>query len=137
VLNEQCGLLGVSGRSEDMRELLEAELAGDERAQLAIGMFCYRIRKYIGAYLAALGGADAIIFGGGIGENAADVRRRGCEGLQWAGLSLDLARNRDAVNAEARISVDGAPIEAYVIPVREERLIARETAALLGSRSTG
>jgi acetate kinase len=133
MLNEQCGLLGVSGRTHDMRELLEAETAGDERARLAIDMFCYRIRKYIGAYLAVLGGADAILFGGGIGENSADVRRRSCEGLQWAGLSLDPVRNRDADGVEAKISVDRAAIDAYVISVREERLIARETATLLGT----
>jgi acetate kinase len=133
MLNEQCGLLGVSGRTHDMRELLEAETAGDERARLAIDMFCYRIRKYIGAYLAVLGGADAILFGGGIGENSADVRRRSCEGLQWAGLSLDPVRNRDADGVEAKISVDGAAMDAYVITVREELLIARETAALLGT----
>jgi acetate kinase len=133
MLNEQCGLLGVSGRSRDMRELLEAEADGDKRASLAIDMFCYRIRKYLGAYLAVLGGADAILFGGGIGENSADVRRRTCEDLLWAGLLLDPVRNRDAAGVEAKISVDGSAIDAYVISVREELLIARDTAALLGT----
>lgn len=132
LLNGQCGLLGVSGRSRDMRELLEAEAAGDARAGLAIEMFCYRVRKYIGAYLAVLGGADAIVFGGGIGENAAEIRRRVCEGMAWAGLSLDSNVNPLTRGVDARISTDGSGLHAYTVAVREELLIARETAACLG-----
>src|SRR5437763_1887291 len=94
VLNKQSGLIGISGLTNDMRELLaEAHENDDRRARLAIEIFCYRARKYIGAYLAAMGGADAVVFTGGIGENAAEVRARICAGLEWFGLELDAERN--------------------------------------------
>jgi acetate kinase len=132
-LNERSGLLGVSGRSNDMRELLRA--AGQEkdgRAEFAIELFCYRVRKYIGAYLAVLGGAGAVVFGGGIGENAPEIRARICRTMDWCGLRVDQARNRAAVGLAAgqaaRISEDGAGLEAYVVAADEETWIARETA---------
>lgn len=134
-LNEQSGLLGVSGKSADMRDLLEAARRGDERASLAVEMFCYRARKYAGAYLAALGGADAVVFGGGIGEHAPEVRARICEPLGPLGLRLDTARNSALVDGEGAISVEDSPIAAYVIRVDEERIIARDTFALLSSPS--
>jgi acetate kinase len=90
-------------------------------------MFCYRVRKYIGAYLTVLGGADAIVFGGGIGENAATVRARICAGMEWCGLRLDEDRNTKAVGSEMRISADDATVHAYVIPVDEGLMIARDT----------
>ncbi len=126
-LNTQSGLLGVSGRSRDMRDLLQAERQGDARAGLALEMFCYRVRKYIGAYLAVLGGADAVVFGGGIGENAAEVRSRICSGMEWCGLRLDEDLNAKALGSEMRISVDDAKVHAYVIPVDEAVMIAHET----------
>src|ERR1700752_1424097 len=90
LLNKQSGLLGISGLTNDMRELLAEEKENnDRRAHLAIEIFCYRVRKYIGAFLAAIGGADAVIFAGGIGENSPEVRMRICEGLQWMGIELD------------------------------------------------
>lgn len=131
VLNRRSGLLGVSGRSGDMRELLEAEQAGDARAALAVDMYCYRVRKYVGSYLAALGGADAVVFGGGIGENAVAVRERVCAGMAWCGLELDARRNAAARGVEAPIHAHGSRIEAHVIPVDEELVIARDTAACL------
>jgi acetate kinase len=127
-LNTRSGLLGVSGMSGDMRELLEAERRGDAGAALAVEMFCYRVRKYIGAYLAVLGGADAIVFGGGIGENAPEVRARVCDGMSWCGITLDRDRNRAAVGSEALISTDGAGIRVLVVPVDEAVIIARDTA---------
>lgn len=129
MLNKQSGLLGVSGLTNDMRELLEEESAnGDRRARLAIDLFCYRVRKYVGAYLAALGGAQAVCFAGGIGENAPEVRRRICDGLQWFGLELDPAANAAAVGGRAaRISTEGSRLRAWVIPTNEELLIARDT----------
>jgi acetate kinase len=130
-LNTRSGLLGVSGRSADMRELLEAEASGDARAALAVGMFCYRVRNYIGAYLAALGGADAVVFGGGIGENAPLVRARICAGMGWCGLTLDEARNARTVGSEGRISTDDSKVHAYVIPVDEASIIARDTVCCL------
>jgi acetate kinase len=130
-LNTRSGLLGVSGRSRDMRDLLQAERQGDARAGLALEMFCYRVRKYIGAYLAVLGGADAVVFGGGIGENAVEIRSRICAGMEWCGLRLDEDRNSEAVGSEMRISADDAKVHAYVIQVDESVMIAREAAHCL------
>jgi len=94
-------------------------------------MFCYRVRKTIGAYLAALGGADAVVFGGGIGEHQPALRARICEGLEWCGLRLDLDRNAAASGAEARISADRSSVHAYVIPSDEESIIVRDTVECL------
>lgn len=129
LLNRESGLLGISGRTNDMRILLEeAEKHGDPRAALAIAIFAYRARKYIGAYLAALGGADAIIFTGGIGENAAPVRAMICEGLEWAGVAIDSTLNEAmAARAEGPISTPESTLAAWVIPTDEELLIARDT----------
>ncbi|HEX8773011.1 MAG TPA: acetate kinase [Pyrinomonadaceae bacterium] len=129
LLNKQSGLLGISGLTNDMRELLdEAHENDDRRARLAIAIFCYRARKYIGAYLAAMGGADALIFTGGIGENSAEIRASICEGLGWMGLELDAERNAAHTRGrEGLISRDRARLAAYVIPTDEELLIARDT----------
>jgi acetate kinase len=128
LLNTQSGLLGVSGLTNDMREL-QAELKehDDRRVRLAIEVFCYRARKYIGAYLAAMGGADAVVFTGGIGENSADVRARICSGMEWAGLILDPKMNEEAVGREGKISADDSKLLVYGIPTDEELLIARDT----------
>ncbi|HKV41598.1 MAG TPA: acetate kinase [Blastocatellia bacterium] len=128
LLNKQSGLLGISGLNNDMR-VLEQELRehNDRRVRLAIEVFCYRARKYIGAYLAAMGGADAVIFTGGIGENSPDIRARICDGLEWAGLTLDRTRNEQGVGDEGEISTDESRLRAYVIPTDEEKLIARDT----------
>src|SRR5918999_2788714 len=130
-LNHRSGLLGLSGRSGDVRELLEAEAAGDEGARLALDVFCYRARKYIGAYLAALGGADAILFGGGIGENAPEVRARICRGLGQLGVSLDAEMNARTVGTEERISSPASRIGVYVIPVDEGAVMVRAAMAIL------
>ncbi len=129
LLNKQSGLIGISGLTNDMRELLaEAHEHDDRRARLAVEIFCYRARKYIGAYLAAMNGADAIVFTGGIGENSAEVRALICDGLQWMGLELDEERNSARTNGgEGVISRDGSKLAAYVIPTDEELLIARDT----------
>ena len=129
LLNKQSGLLGVSGLTHDMRDLLaEAHEHRDRRAMLAIDMFCYRARKYIGSYLAAMGGADAIVFAGGIGENSPEVRARICDGLGWAGLEVSPELNNDLVNGkEGKFSTSGSTLEAWVVPTDEELLIARDT----------
>jgi acetate kinase len=129
LLNKQSGLLGISGLTNDMRDLLaEAHENDDRRARLAIDMFCYRARKYIGAYLAALGGADAIIFAGGIGENAPEVRAQICRGLEWVGIEIDDAANTRMVGGvEGRITTDSSRLAVWVIPTDEELLIARDT----------
>lgn len=129
LLNKQSGLIGISGLTNDMRELLAEERENDDRrARLAIEIFCYRVRKYIGAYLAASGGAEAIIFAGGIGENSAEIRARICVGLEWFGLEIDAERNDLHTNGqEGLISREGSRLAAYVIPTDEELLIARDT----------
>jgi acetate kinase len=133
LLNKQSGLLGISGLTNDMRELLaEAHEHDDRRALLAIDIFCYRIRKYIGAYLAGCGGADAVIFTGGIGENSAEIRRRIADGLEWMGMHVDADANTKYVDgAEGRISTDDSRLHAWVIPTDEELLIARDTTRLM------
>ena len=129
MLNKQSGLLGVSGLTADMRELLDEERTNvDRRARLAIDIFCYRARKYIGSYIAALNGADAIVFAGGIGENSPDVRERICAGMDWLGIQTDQARNAVlSGGAEGRFDRDGARVELWTIPTDEELLIARDT----------
>lgn len=130
-LNTKSGLLGVSGLSQDMRELLEVESRGDKNAALAVEMFCYRVKKQIGAYLAALGGAGAVIFGGGIGENSPAVRARICEGMEWCRMAIDEDRNKTMTGREGKISRNDAKVEVYVIPVDEAVMIARDTVACL------
>jgi len=125
-LNEQSGLLGLSGISSDMKALLTLEAQGHPGAVLAIQAFCHRVQKYIGAYLAVLGGADAIIFGGGIGERASEIRARICAGMEWCGLVVDLEANEAAADVEGRITAPSSRIQAYVIPVDEELLIAQD-----------
>jgi acetate kinase len=129
MLNKQSGLIGISGLTNDMRELLEESHENkDRRARLAIEIFCYRARKYIGAYLAAMGGADAIVFTGGIGENSPEIRACICEGFEWAGLELDQERNTKCTDGcEGLISTDSSRLAAYTIPTDEELLIARDT----------
>ncbi len=131
-LNAQSGLLGISGLTNDMREL-QAELKehDDRRVRLSIEIFCYRVRKYIGAYLAAMGGADAVVFTGGIGENSPETRALICAGMEWAGLSLDHEKNQQTVGREGRISTDNSTLLAYAIPTDEELLIARDTVRVI------
>jgi acetate kinase len=131
LLNKHSGLAGVSGVSNDMRELLAEEAKGHERAHLAIEMFCYRLRKYVAAYAGAMGGVDAILFTGGIGENAPSIRARSLAGLEFMGVRLDEERNAAAVNREAVVSADGAPVKVLVIPTNEELIIARDTVRLV------
>jgi acetate kinase len=127
-LSSRSGLLGLFGLSSDMRALLARQ--GDHPgARLAIAVFCHRARKYIGAYLAALGGAQAVVFTGGIGEFAPEIRVRICAGMGWCGLRLDPARNAAVVGAEGCISPADAALKAYVIAADEELVIARETAS--------
>lgn len=131
MLNKHSGLYGISGVSNDMRELLEAETKGHERAKLAIDMFCYRLRKYVAAFAGAMGGVDAVIFTGGIGENAPAVRERALAGLEYMGLRLDPAKNAAAVGREADVSAEGAGVRTLVIPTNEELIIARDTVRLI------
>lgn len=133
LLNRQSGLLGISGLTNDMRELIaEANENKDRRAVLAIEIFCYRTAKYIGAYLAAMNGADAIIFAGGIGENSPYIRQLICERLKCLGVELNAENNESLKSGEeAIISVDTSRLDIYVIPTNEELLIARDTVRII------
>jgi acetate kinase len=122
-LNRESGLLGVSGLSQDTRELVKA---ATDRARLALDMFGYRVKKYIGAYLAAIGNAAAIVFGGGIGENTPYVRQRVCEGLEGLGIQFDPDRNAAVIDGEGRITRDDSRVHALVIPSEEGLMIAHE-----------
>lgn len=125
--NKQSGLLGLSGVSNDMRSLEKLAAKGNERAQLAIDVFCYRIRKYIGAYAAVLDNLDALVFAGGIGENSVTVRNKVCEGLTGLGIRLDDKVNKAAIGKEADITALGSKIKIFVIPTNEEAAIAKDT----------
>ena len=129
-LNTRSGLLGLSGLSHDMRTLL-GRVVDHAGARLALDVFCYRARKYLGAYLAALGGPHAVIFTGAIGENAPEIRARICAGMEWCGIVLDPARNTEAVGLEKRISRADAAPPVFAIPSDEEFVIARDTARCL------
>src|SRR5207244_10756684 len=120
VLNSDSGLKGLSGVSNDMRDVLRKAKAGDARAALAVDTFCYRVRKYIGAYLAAMHGADALIFTGGIGENSAEVRRRICADMNSVGIGIEEARN-SASNETAR-EIGASAVRVWVVPTNEELL---------------
>jgi acetate kinase len=130
LLNKKSGLLGLSGRSNDVRELLRLMERGHQDAATALEIFCYRIHKYIGAYLAVLNRADALVFTAGIGENSPWVRRNACKGLERFGIRIDEIRNKAAVGCESDISADGAEIRVLVVPTNEEKLIAMDAYAL-------
>ena len=133
LLNKKSGLLGVSGLSSDMRDLEQAAGEGSAPATLALELFAYRVRKYLGAYSAALGGLDGIAFTGGIGERSPAMRGRICAGLEFLGLTLDSSANKNADGKEAMaIFSDDSAIPVWVIPTDEERQIAREVAGVLG-----
>ncbi len=132
ILNRKSGLLGMSGISNDMRSILGAAESGNKRAELTLDIFCYRIKKYIGAYLAVVGNVHALIFAGGIGENAPSVRSRICKGLEPLGISLSETENKKIRGSEGRINVEGSPIKILVIPTNEERSIAGDTYEIVG-----
>jgi acetate kinase len=131
LLYNRSGLLGVSGVSSDMRELLASH---DVRAREAVDLFVYRIARELGSLAAALGGLDALVFTAGIGEHAPEIRARVCRDARWLGVGLDEAANR---NGGPRISLAGAGVSAWVIPTDENLMIARHTAALLAARRDG
>jgi acetate kinase len=125
--NKKSGVLGLSGLSNDMRTLIEQAAAGHERARLAIDVYCYRVKKYIGAYYAVLGRLDAVVFTGGIGENAAPVREKICSGMEPLGIKLDSKSNNEPSSAERRIDARSGGVAVLVIPTDEEGVIAADT----------
>jgi len=137
VLNKKSGLLGFSGVSSDMREIIAAAESGDERAAVALEMYCRRIKKYIAAYHGLLGGADALVFTAGVGEHSPVVREKACSGLSRLGIELDPAKNERATGGEREIGRDGSPVRILVVPTNEEIVIAREAERLAGAGGGG
>jgi acetate kinase len=136
LLNKESGLLGLSGLSGDMRVLLASK---NREAEFAIELYCYRIRKYIGAYMAVLGGVDVIVFGGGVGEHSPEVRERIFAGMEWCGVMLDRDRNyaaRGTDETDARISGSQSPVDVWVVAVDEGAVLAREATAVLRERQS-
>ncbi len=127
ILNRESGLLGVSGVSNDMREVIERAGKGNARCKLAVEMYAYRVKKYIGAYAAALGGTDAVVFTAGIGSNSPLIRRKACAGLEFMGVKVDSRKNRAAINTESDISTAGSEVRVLVVPTNEEKMIALDT----------
>jgi len=130
LLNKQSGVLGVSGVSSDFRDIEEAAEKGNERAALALKLFAYRVRKYIGAYAAAMGGIDAIVFTAGLGENSASMRADICEGLEFLGVEVDSEKN-NVRGKEVDVSKAGSKVKVLLIPTNEELMIARDTKELI------
>lgn len=134
LLNKKSGVKGIFGVSSDMRELEAAVAAGNNKmADLTENMYFYRIKKYIGAYAAALGGVDIIVFTGGVGENQASCRSGACEGLEYMGVKLDMEKNK-VRGEEAVISADDSKVKVVVIPTDEELMIASDTMAILNKK---
>jgi len=131
-LNKKSGVLGISGVSSDFRDIEDAAGQGNERAQLALDVFAYKVRKYVGGYVAAMGGVDAIVFTAGLGENSIEMRDKICNGLEYLGTRIDHTKNNVRGKAQ-EISVDGAKVKIFVIPTNEELVIARDTKAICGS----
>jgi acetate kinase len=132
VFNKQSGMLGVTGVSSDMREIEEAAFKkGNLRAKLGLDMYHYRIKKYIGAYAAAMGGLDLLIFAGGIGENSPETRSQSCEGLDFIGIEIDPLKNDGLRSKEMVISKDNSKVKVMVVPTNEELVIAEDTARII------
>lgn len=129
MLNKKSGMLGLSGLSSDFRDVEDAYIAGNEKARVALDVFCYRVKKYIGAYAAAMNGLDAVVFTAGVGENSDIVRELICKDMEWLGIEIDSAKNK-VRGKEAEISKDGSRVKVLLIPTNEELMIARDTREL-------
>ncbi|SHI72541.1 acetate kinase [Dethiosulfatibacter aminovorans DSM 17477] len=130
IINKESGVLGISGVSSDFRDIEEAAEAGNERAQLALDIFHYLVKKFIGSYAAAMGGVDVLVFTAGLGENSVSSREEICKGLEFMGIEIDPERN-NVRGKETLISKDGAKVKTFVIPTNEELMIARDTKSLV------
>ncbi|MFC1554588.1 acetate kinase [candidate division KSB1 bacterium] len=134
MLNKHSGLIGISGVSSDMQDIEKKMVEGRSRAELAFNVFCYRLKKYIGSYIAALGGTDVIVFTGGIGENSTKVRAKTLEGLEFMGIELNNTVNEKTMAVEKDISSDKSKVKTFVIPTNEELVIAIDTAKLINGK---
>jgi acetate kinase len=128
LLNKHSGLIGISGESSDMREIIASVKDEQKRSVYAFEIFCYRIKKYIGAYTAAMGGLDALVFTGGIGENAVEVREEVCRNMEYLGIKLDTLKNE---SREQVISDSSSKVNIFRIPTNEELVIAMDTANIV------
>ena len=137
IINKESGLLGLSGLSSDMRDIEEAAANGNARAELALEVFCYRIRKYVGAYAAAMGGLDAIVFTAGIGENSPVIRERVCRDLGFLGVQLDEAKNETERGRAVDLAKESSRVRVLLVPTNEERMIARETMRIIAGSAAG
>jgi acetate kinase len=135
LINRHSGLYGLSGISRDFREIMKKHKEGHDRAKLAVDIFVYRIKHYIGAYIAKMNGLDILLFTAGIGENSPDLRRMVCENMEYLGIDLDEEKNISCGNGEGVISSDSSEVKIMCIPTNEELLIARETARVISERS--
>ncbi len=131
LMNHECGLLGVSGISSDMRDLLKAFQEGNDRARLALQMYTYRIRKYIGMYSASMNGVDLIVFTGGVGENAALIRDMCCTDMEYLGIDFDKEKNKKAIGIEGELTAQNSKVRVLCVPTNEELVIARDTARIV------
>jgi acetate kinase len=131
LLNKHSGMQGISGVSSDMRDIIAESQKGNSNAQLALDAYCYRIRKYIGAYAAAMGGLDALVFTAGVGENSPVVRKRCCENLEFLGIRIDDEKNEEAIRVETEIQTDDSPVKVFCIPTNEELVIALDTKRII------
>ncbi|HSG69298.1 MAG TPA: acetate kinase, partial [Planctomycetaceae bacterium] len=127
LMNKHSGVAGISGVSSDMREIIEEAEGGNKNAKLALEIYCYRLKKYIGSYAAAMGGLDALVFTAGVGENSPVVRRMSCDNLGFLGIEIDDAKNRAAIGKEADISTADARVKVLTVPTNEELVIAQDT----------
>jgi len=135
MMNKHSGLMGISGISNDMQEIDAEYRENNKRAKLAMEIFTYRVKKYIGAYVAAMGGLDALAFTAGIGENEATVRQMSCQGLECLGIKLNLSKNEKVRAVETEISTSDSQVKVFVIPTNEELLIARDTVEVIKAQS--
>lgn len=131
ILNKESGVLGVSGVSNDMRDVLANAVTGDARCQLALDLYSYRVKKYVGAFAAAMGGLDALVFTAGVGENSPEIRAAACAGLSFLGIELDAESNARVRGMEGGINAKGSRVRVLVVPTDEERLIADETVSVV------
>ena len=135
IMNKKSGILGISGKSSDLREVLQGMQDGDERCRLAVDMVAYNIKKYVGSYVAALDGIDALCFTGGIGENAALIREKVCAGLDSMGLVIDPVKNNKRSNVARDIATNGSASRIFVIPTNEEYVIANDTYKIVSGQA--
>jgi acetate kinase len=138
ILNKKSGLLGITGRFTDRRDVITEADKGDERCQLALDVEAYRLKKYIGSYAAALGGVDAVVFTAGVGENAGIIRQKALEGLEFMGIKLDVEKNLKTFSksGETEITLPGSPVKVFVIPTNEELVFVEDVVAILNDTYT-